>query len=1483
MTLQLPLGPPEPGRAEARTDLVEGRYLDARLWAALGSALGESNPVNIFGLQGYGRSTLLAACGAWLDTYLVTVPCIILNGTDLLGSDLRSRVDSYAQACASAKVIPSARARKHLGAVLIDDIEQADSSVLIDLNEYVSSLSALNILFVCTSVARQQLPSATHIEAPGASRSVSQLLAESIPSAVIADLDSFIDGCPELINCIESGADPACLLPDPWSPDECGPNPALQKLPSRTRALLGLNPTMGLVAGLLSRATSFIGLVQVVGFIENEAKDADGEEPESFRYFDTALKALKLTEDSMLTTMRESVSSRMVELAILRGTGLLNSGDSLIMRAHPLIFSSAVAELSEEERSAGSPRLDWLARIYAAHLFKQAIIGQQSPQRLDLHISCLLYCVRRGLTVTSSRLIGMLPLDVARRSTTPSLGHQLRANILKHTGHRPGPDQEERYLWMNSFILTPPEDGGSEAIEAEVALIDEELSAGERFSPDLLGHILIVRAAVAANTGKHAESVVLYEAAVRACEDKLVKARALHGLAMLFLDEGKPAIAQKRLEELSELGIEGLTGRLTIGMGYEPGFLSSIASADMNHRWAALSQLDSIRTTHAIGSRDHASEAGRNFHERGLSALELGHLDEAQRLLDEAVRLKGRVEDDRLLSTSYLAQARLSLRKGDRPMAVQWLLAVSNLDDARIENRLSAMIQLLALIGDEVSGTVETAQLRTIRILDDAITKGKHFDICLLLDWATSLDNARADELLSLALRPVLERRIGSDLDYAIANVISGRAAGRTVNTVPQLPPDALGILKSAVDHDPSIRNRNAYAFALVVSCLSYLTSSDPDSREAGAALYYSRMALRSAVFFCDLGSENDDFVFFATAANMAVSIAEDWESGDWSQLLASLQRVPVDNDIWESDLLTEVIYKFIRASVLYADGLSDGIVQYIALLVETGKHQPRLCNSFFLGVQEIIRESGPGWLPNVSSRAALLQLVGNRGLTEDTWYHTTHTLAMLCYQFATLNMVDDLQELANAALAALRARGSWPLGGPISRCLMYDGIVAFSADASRALERVRDLRELEEAGCPEALVSEFFLYQTSLPRLVADSGSQLALDLVIDYIARVRSANLLTVKLGGSLVDLVAELAKATSPEGREQALGPVIQALFEVVRVATGDDDRSEMTDRAAVAVLAAGLRAAASSSAPEPIEKCNQLFSQWLRHSPMANTLHECCQFLNLIFEARHEADAAIQRAVDQIIVRDPSSLGAPNDVRPVNRALMCGILAGCCLTIIHECDAAALNRLRGRLAYLARGVYKSPDAGDPTRKLSAALLFELWATTSDWQTSNIFLQNYPELFTQDAKSASASSGENPSSPRIAVHQAILTLASDPTGIENAYRCIADRRELEPLTVAALKARNPDRLHACSILEILIHGQAFLGMMHQVLASLLAKPKSQLSPSLASHLAALAAKATAAERNQAAAHLGMLSTSAFSDAPGFRQLRHALSASS
>ena len=108
-----------------------------------------------------------------------------------------------------------------------------------------------------------------------------------------------------------------------------------------------------------------------------------------------------------------------------------------------------------------------------------------------------------------------------------------------------------------------------------------------------------------------------------------------------------------------------------------------------------------------------------------------------------------------------------------------------------------------------------------------------------------------------------------------------------------------------------------------------------------------------------------------------------------------------------------------------------------------------------------------------------------------------------------------------------------------------------------------------------EALVSELILYQNSLPMLAANNSPQLALDLVIDYVVHARSADSLNVKLGVYLVDLVADLVQATPMEWRDQALAPVIQVLSEITRFATGDDDRGDMIDRAAEALLSGSSR--------------------------------------------------------------------------------------------------------------------------------------------------------------------------------------------------------------------------------------------------------------------------------------------------------------------
>ena len=184
-------------------------YLDADLWFALDAALRNAGITNIFGLRGYGRSTLLTACRSWLDSYLVSVPCILLNGATVSAGELIPTLNQYRQRCATFSQTDSSELSRDLaGAVLIDDIDLHDISSETEFGNCIDTLAERNIAFVCTSIARQHKTGIAHIRAPGSSRSILQILAGSAAPEIINDLNIFADRCPGIINNIEKIPDP---------------------------------------------------------------------------------------------------------------------------------------------------------------------------------------------------------------------------------------------------------------------------------------------------------------------------------------------------------------------------------------------------------------------------------------------------------------------------------------------------------------------------------------------------------------------------------------------------------------------------------------------------------------------------------------------------------------------------------------------------------------------------------------------------------------------------------------------------------------------------------------------------------------------------------------------------------------------------------------------------------------------------------------------------------------------------------------------------------------------------------------------------------------------------------------------------------------------------------------------------------------------------------------------------------------------------
>ena len=170
-------------------------------------------------------------------------------------------------------------------------------------------------------------------------------------------------------------------------------------------------------------------------------------------------------------------------------------------------------------------------------------------------------------------------------------------------------------------------------------------------------------------------------------------------------------------------------------------------------------------------------------------------------------------------------------------------------------------------------------------------------------------------------------------------------------------------------------------------------------------------------------------------------------------------------------------------------------------------------------------------------------------------------------------------------------------------------------------------------------------------------------------------------------------------------------------------------------------------------------------------------------------------------------------------------------------------------------------------------------DLWLTSRNRASSQAFLQNHPELLDEEVRAMLSRRRENSQTPTIAVHQAVLALAAGPAGINGAYLCLDDLRELDALLTKALLALDPGRLEACAVVEAIAHRRAFLGTFHLALARLLADPAGQLPEGLTGQLASLAADADSAELDSAKVQLAGVLAEMPGDSSVTRQLQDAL----
>jgi hypothetical protein len=165
----------------------------------------------------------------------------------------------------------------------------------------------------------------------------------------------------------------------------------------------------------------------------------------------------------------------------------------------------------------------------------------------------------------------------------------------------------------------------------------------------------------------------------------------------------------------------------------------------------------------------------------------------------------------------------------------------------------------------------------------------------------------------------------------------------------------------------------------------------------------------------------------------------------------------------------------------------------------------------------------------------------------------------------------------------------------------------------------------------------------------------------------------------------------------------------------------------------------------------------------------------------------------------------------------------------------------------------------------------------APTSD--ASRAFIENHPELLGENVPALLAGLAREDPDPATRIHQALLTLARSPAGVNGAYHSLRDAASLRASATAAIAARNTGDLQACALIEALVHNRPFAGALHMVLASLLDQPAGQLPDDWASQLQALAAQTDSADKDTALTQFTTELASITADSAVAGQLWHVL----
>lgn len=148
---------------------------------------------------------------------------------------------------------------------------------------------------------------------------------------------------------------------------------------------------------------------------------------------------------------------------------------------------------------------------------------------------------------------------------------------------------------------------------------------------------------------------------------------------------------------------------------------------------------------------------------------------------------------------------------------------------------------------------------------------------------------------------------------------------------------------------------------------------------------------------------------------------------------------------------------------------------------------------------------------------------------------------------------------------------------------------------------------------------------------------------------------------------------------------------------------------------------------------------------------------------------------------------------------------------------------------------------------------------WVSAASWKESKtLFEDAVSRIAPQDVDNAleELALGDPRLRAAVAVHRAVLGLGGDA-----GYRCLSDPREAARVAAASIAVSDWDGLRACALIEVTVHGQAFLGGVHGVAAELMAGGDTTVSPAMTERVATLARDAQPWERRQAVVDLAAI----------------------